>query len=155
MRAEARTKKIYPSTCRSCDLDVKQMRVQGLPYLQAWSVRRRRRGLSWKVRSARDRTIRTIQIGVRSEFLESKENHEKPLHRSGMRPKIQEGAGEKGNKLPWGSEADYALAPIQMMLYVASKDAVLAFTRGYACLQKIIEVPSDSVRILSKFRNLR
>ena len=36
----------------------------------------------------------------RREFLESKENHEKPLHRSGMRPKIQEGAIEKGNKLP-------------------------------------------------------
>ena len=33
--------------------------------------------LGWKVRSARDRTIRTFQIGVRSEFLESKENHEK------------------------------------------------------------------------------
>ena len=33
--------------------------------------------LDWKVRPARDRTKRTIQIGVRSEFLESKENYEK------------------------------------------------------------------------------
>ena len=40
--------------------------------------------LSWKVRSARDRTIRTFQIGVRLEFLESKENHEKQLHRSSV-----------------------------------------------------------------------
>ena len=31
------------------------------------------RHLSWKVQSARDRTIRTFRIGVRSEFLESKE----------------------------------------------------------------------------------
>ena len=48
--------------------------------------------------TARDRTIRTIQIGVRSEFLESKENHEKLLHRSSMRPKIQDGAAEKPRK---------------------------------------------------------
>ena len=108
--------------------------VQSLAYWTfqpRWTPRRSRccSRLSWKVRSARDRTIRTFQIGVRSEFLESKENHEKPLHRSGMRPKIQEGAIEKGNKLPWGSEADYALAPIQMMLYLPSKVAMLAFTK--------------------------
>ena len=36
------------------------------------SPRRSPRYLSWKVRSARDRTIRTFLIGVRSEFLESK-----------------------------------------------------------------------------------
>jgi len=30
--------------------------------------------------------------------LESKENHEKPLHRSGIRPKIQEGAARKSRK---------------------------------------------------------
>ena len=46
----------------------------------------------------RDRTKRTIQIGVRSEILEAKENHEEPFHRSGIRPKIQEGAGEKGSE---------------------------------------------------------
>ena len=42
--------------------------------------------------------IRTFQIGDRSEFLESKENHEKLLHRSSMRPKIQDGAVEKPRK---------------------------------------------------------
>ena len=51
--------------------------------------------LSRKVRSARDRTKRTIPIRVRSGFLESKENHEKLLHRSSKRPKIQDGAAEK------------------------------------------------------------
>ena len=119
------------------------------PARRRWARRARSTGrrLSWKVRSARDRTIRTSQIGVRSEFLESKENHEKPLHRSGMRPKIQEGAGEKGNKLPWGSEADDALAPLQMMLYLASKDTVLAFTRGYACSFKIQEFSLENPKI--------
>ena len=38
-----------------------------------------------QVRSARDRNIRAFQIGVRSEFLESEENHEKLLHRSSTR----------------------------------------------------------------------
>ena len=58
--------------------------------------------LGWKVRSARDRTIRTIQIRVRSAFLESVGNHEKPLHRSSSpqggksnkRHALQKGAAE-------------------------------------------------------------
>ena len=51
-----------------------------------------------QVRSARDRTIRTFQIGVRSEFLESKENHEKALLRSSSRPIRHGGAAGKERK---------------------------------------------------------
>ena len=47
------------------------------------TMRRERPELKGEM-TARDRTIRTIQIRVRSEFLESKENHEKPLHRNGI-----------------------------------------------------------------------
>ena len=56
------------------------------------SCRRAASSSTWELKgemTARDRTIRTIPVGVRSEFLESKENHEKLLHRSSMRPKIQ------------------------------------------------------------------
>ena len=53
---------------------------------------------------------------------------------------------EKGNKLHWGSEAYDDLAPSQKMLYLPSKDAMLAFKRGYACLQNMIEVPSAGSR---------
>ena len=61
-----------------------------------------------QVRSARDRTKRTIQIGVRSEFLESKENHEKHrreknhFNEAAVDPKYKKGPHErkeKGNKL--------------------------------------------------------
>ena len=48
--------------------------------------------------AARDRTKRTIQIRVRSEFLESKENHEKAFLRSSSRPKRHDGAARKERK---------------------------------------------------------
>ena len=52
------------------------------------------------VRSARDRTIRTFQIRVRSEFLESKENHEKPLRRSGSPGQSAEAKNTATSELP-------------------------------------------------------
>ena len=42
-----------------------------LPLMRGSGFVRRSQLLSWKVRSARDRTIRTLQIGVRSEFFQT------------------------------------------------------------------------------------
>ena len=80
--------------------------------------------------------IRTFQIGVRSEFLESKENHEKHrreknhFNEAAFDPKYKKGPHEwkeKGNKLHWGSEAYDALAPEPKMLDWPSKDVMLAY----------------------------
>ena len=66
---------------------------------------------AWELKgemTARDRTKRTIQIRVRSEFLESKENHEKHrreknhFNEAAFDPKYKKGPHEwkeKGNKL--------------------------------------------------------
>ena len=54
--------------------------------------------------TARDRTKRTIQIGVRSEFLESKENHEKHrceknhFNEAACDPKYKKGPQERREK---------------------------------------------------------
>ena len=76
--------------------------------LRCGSHRSRSSLLSRKVRSARDRTIRTFQIRVRSKLLESKENHEKHrreknhFNEAAFDPKYKKGPHErreKGNKL--------------------------------------------------------
>ena len=73
--------------------------------------------------TARDRTIRPFQIGVRSEFKENHEKHRREknhFNEAAFDPKYRKGPHEwkeKGNKLHSGSEAYDALAPEPKMRY--------------------------------------
>ena len=74
----------------------------------------------------------------RSEFLESKENHEKALLRSSSRPKRHDGAARKERK---GKQTALRERGVRRSR-TDSKDAILAFKRCYACLQRRICLPS-------------
>ena len=66
----------------------------------------------------------------------------KPLRRSGIRPKIQEGAARKERK---GKQTALRERGVRRPR-IGAKDAIHAVKRCYACLQTMIEVPSARSR---------